>query len=225
MTRVPCRTSKSSGQNFSEFHRFESGKPSRFIPFPAGARITPSSGEALSRPLRQVQEKEVEREVLSKFSTDTPVCHPLYGLGRVQTIEVKEVLGESISLAQIFFPRENLQMMVNIDKETELFRPLIEETQVDAVFEHMRNHEGRVLSRANQRQRANLDKIKSNDIFQLSEVIKELAVMSSKKKLSFKESEMLDRARRVMIEELALVTGGKAETMDELIARACLPSN
>lgn len=162
---------------------------------------------------------------MSKFCTDSPVCHPLYGLGKVQTIEEKEVLGERISLAQIFFPRENLKMMVNIAKETELFRPLIEEEQVDAVFEHMKNHEGQCLSRANQRQRMNLDKIKSNDIFQLSEVIKDLAVMSSKKKLSFKESEMLERARQVMIEEFALVTGGKAETMDELIARACLPSN
>ena len=162
---------------------------------------------------------------LSKFSQDSPVCHPLYGLGKVQTIEEKEVLGETISLAQIFFPRENLKMMVNIDKETELFRAPIEEEQVDAVFEHMKNHEGRYPSRANQRQRMNLDKIKSNDIFQLTEVIKDLEVMSSKKKLSFKESEMLERARTVLIEELAIVTGRKSETMDELIARACLPSN
>jgi len=162
---------------------------------------------------------------LSKFSLDSPVCHPLYGLGTVEIIEKKEVLGETISLAQIFFPRENLKMMVNIDKETELFRAPIEERQVDAVFEHMKNHEGQYPSRANQRQRINLDKIKSNDIFQLTEVIKDLVVMSSKKKLSFKESEMLERARTVLVEELSTVTGRKSETMDELIARACLPSN
>jgi CarD family transcriptional regulator, regulator of rRNA transcription len=149
----------------------------------------------------------------------------MYGLGTVKSIEEKTVLGETISLAQIFFPRENMKMMVNIHKETELFRPLIEEQQVDAIFEHMKNHEGRFPSRANQRQRMNLDKIKSNDIFQLGEVIKDLHVMSLKKKLSFKESEMLERARQVMIEELTLVTGRKSETLDESIARACLSSN
>lgn len=149
----------------------------------------------------------------------------MYGLGTVETIEEKEVLGERISLAQIYFPRENMKMMVNVDKETELFRPLIEEEQVDAVFEHMKNHEGRFPSRANQRQRINMDKIKSNDIFQLGEVIKDLHVMSTKKKLSFKESEMLERARQVMIEELTMVTGRKSETLDELIARACLSIN
>ncbi len=162
---------------------------------------------------------------MSKFVLDTPVCHPMYGLGTVQTIEQKELLGETISLAKIFFPRENMQMMVNIDKETELFRPLIEEEQVDAVFEHMKNHEGSFPSRANQRQRMHMDKIKSNDIFQLSEVIKDLHVMSTKKKLSFKETEMFERARQVMIEELTVVTGRKSEALDELIARACLSTN
>jgi len=149
----------------------------------------------------------------------------MYGLGTVEEIEEKTVLGEKISLARIVFPRENLKMMVNIDKETELFRPLIEEGQVDAVFEHMKQHEGRSPSRANQRQRMNMDKIKSNDIFQLSEVIKDLHVMSTKKKLSFKESEMLERARQVLLEELTTVTGRKQETLDELIARACLSTN
>lgn len=162
---------------------------------------------------------------MSKFALDTPVCHPMYGLGTVQTIENKEVLGETISLAQIFFPRENMKMMVNINKQTELFRPLIEEEQVDAVFEHMKNHEGSFPSRANQRQKMHMDKIKSNDIFQLCEVIKDLHVMSTKKKLSFKETEMLDRARQVMIEELSVVTGRKTETLGELIARACLSTN
>lgn len=149
----------------------------------------------------------------------------MYGLGTVQTIENKEVLGETISLAQIFFPRENMKMMVNINKQTELFRPLIEEEQVDAIFEHMKNHEGSFPSRANQRQKMHMDKIKSNDIFQLCEVIKDLHVMSTKKKLSFKETEMLERARQVMIEELSVVTGRKTETLGELIARACLSTN
>lgn len=149
----------------------------------------------------------------------------MYGLGTVTEIEEKELLGEKISLAQIFFPRENMKMMVNIDKETELFRPLVEEEQVEAIFEHMKNHEGKSPSRANQRQRMNLDKIKSNDIFQLSEVIKDLHVMSTKKKLSFRESEMLERAREVLIEELTTVTGRKSESLGESIARACLSTN
>ena len=149
----------------------------------------------------------------------------MYGLGTVTEIEEKELLGQKISLAKIFFPRENMKMQVNIDKETDLFRPLVEEEQVDAIFEHMKNHEGKSPSRANQRQRMNLEKIKSNDIFQLSEVIKDLHVMSTKKKLSFRESEMLDRARQVLIEELTTVTGRKSESLDERIARACLSTN
>lgn len=160
-----------------------------------------------------------------KFDSDTPVCHPLYGLGQVKNVEEKTVLGEKISIAQIFFPHENLELMVNINKGTDLFRPLIEKEKVDAVFEHLESHELDGPNRANQRQRANLEKIKSNDIFLLCEVIKDLATISRKKKLSFKESEMYERAKRVLIEELALVTGGKSETIDERIARACLANN
>ena len=146
----------------------------------------------------------------------------MYGLGTVKSIEEKTVLGETISLAQIFFPRENMQMMVNVNKETELFRPLVAEDKVDGIFEHMKQHESKGPSRANQRQRANLEKIKSNDILQLGEVIKDLHVLSTKKKLSFRENEMLERARQVLIEELTLVTGRKSESLDEQIARACV---
>ena len=95
-----------------------------------------------------------------KFSSSTPVCHPLYGLGQVKNIEEKTVLGEKISIAQIFFPHENLELMVNVNKGTDLFRPLIEADKVDDVFEHLAAHSEPGPSRANQRQRANLEKIK-----------------------------------------------------------------
>lgn len=162
---------------------------------------------------------------MRKFDCDSPVCHPMYGLGTVQTIEEKTVLGEKISLAQIFFPHENLKMMVNVDKETELFRPLIEKDKVGEVFEFLETHEVEVLSRANQRQRMHLEKIKSNNIFSLCEVIKDLALMSQRKKLSFKEAEMYERAKRVLVDELALVTGGQKEALDEKVLAACISAN
>ena len=158
---------------------------------------------------------------MSKFDSDSPVCHPLYGLGTVQTIEEKTVLGEKISLAQIFFPHENLKMMVNVAKQSELFRPVISEEEVGEVFEFLETHEVENMTRANQRQRMHLEKIKSNNIFRLCEVIKDLALMSQRKKLSFKEAEMYERAKRVLVEELALVTGKQKEALDEKVLAAC----
>lgn len=166
-----------------------------------------------------------ETKTLSKFANDTPVCHPLYGLGTVQTVEEKVVLGETIALAQIFFPNENLKMMVNVAKDSELFRPVISRDEVDEVFQYLETHEVESLSRANQRQRLHLEKIKSNNIYRLCEVIKDLALMSQRKKLSFKEAEMYERAKRVLVEELALVTGGPKEAMDEKVLAACFSAN
>ena len=162
---------------------------------------------------------------MSKFDQDSPVCHPLYGLGTVQTVEEKTVLGEKISLAQIFFPHENLKMMVNVAKQTELFRPVISMDEVGEVFDFLSTHEVEVLTRANQRQRLHLEKIKSNNIFSLCEVIKDLALMSQRKKLSFKEAEMYERAKRVLVDELALVTGGQKEALDEKVLAACISAN
>ena len=135
------------------------------------------------------------------------------------------MLGEKISLAQIFFPHENLKMMVNVAKQTELFRPVISMDEVGEVFDFLSTHEVEVLTRANQRQRLHLEKIKSNNIFRLCEVIKDLALMSQKKKLSFKESEMYERAKRVLVEELALVTGSQKEALDEKVLAACFSAN
>lgn len=162
---------------------------------------------------------------MKKFIHDTPVCHPLYGLGTVQEIEETTVLGETISLARVFFPHENLQMMVNIAKDSELFRPVISKEEVGEVFEFLETHEVESVSRANQRQRVHLEKIKSNDIFQLCAVIKDLALMSQRKKLSFKESEMYERAKRVLVEELSLVTGGTQDALGEKVVAACFSEN
>ena len=160
---------------------------------------------------------------LNKFTSDQPLVHPMYGLGTVESIDEQEVLGEKISLAEIVFPQENMKIKVNVNKETDLFRELISPNDIDKIFEHMIAHEGVGPARANQRQRMNLDKIKSNDIFLLSEVIKNLSLVSHKKKLSFKESEMFERAKRVMIEEMVTVSDAKPEAIHERITRACLP--
>jgi CarD family transcriptional regulator len=71
----------------------------------------------------------------------------------------------------------------------------------------------------NQRHRVNMHKIKSGDIYEGAEVIRDLMRINNKKKLGMTEKNMLDNARQILISEVELVKGILQEQAAELIDR------
>lgn len=150
------------------------------------------------------------------------VSHPLYGLGTVESIETKEVLDHRCDYAVVFFPEEGLRMMVRADGENELIRPVVKPERVKEVLTSLRDFSGEGPARANWRQRVNLAKLKSNDIFQTAEVVKNLfLVKQRRRKLNAKEEAMFERAWRVLLDELELASGSSREDLSLKLEEAC----
>jgi CarD family transcriptional regulator len=74
------------------------------------------------------------------------------------------------------------------------------------------------------RYRENSDKMKSGKICDVIDVLKSLARVNTQKSLSFREKKMFDRAKRLLIMELAAVMGSSEENMEKLIDDALLQS-
>ena len=69
----------------------------------------------------------------------------------------------------------------------------------------------------NHRYRINLEKIKSGSIFEVAEVVRNLASRDRQKGLSTGEKKMLENARRILLSELVLAKNVAENQMEEIL--------
>jgi CarD family transcriptional regulator len=101
--------------------------------------------------------------------------------------------------------------------ETIGLRGVVDEGTVQEVLHLMRSQKESDTTNWNRRYRANLDKMKSGDIYEVADVVRSLMLRDDEKGLSTGERKMLDNAKQILISELVLVKGMKEEQAFELI--------
>lgn len=155
------------------------------------------------------------------YSVGSKVIHALHGLGTVETIEEKDILGQIARFSVISFQNDRLKIMVNVDQRNNMIRPLTEASDVPKIMEYMSSFSCEMPSKSAERYAINLRKVKSADVFQLAEVVKDLMDLSRVKKLSPKELAMLKQARGILSSEMSQVLSKSAEEMELSIDNAC----
>lgn len=143
------------------------------------------------------------------FQIGDKIFYPMYGAGIVESIEEKEILGETQFYYVLNMTLRKLQVMIptknaaNLDIREAVGIDILE--NVLATFHH---GQPKVTDDTHKvRQRINTDKMKSGDIFEGAEVIRDLTYLSKSKKLGMEDKMMLDNARQMLISELVLVKG------------------
>jgi len=152
------------------------------------------------------------------FKVGDRVVYPMHGAGVIESIEEKEILGERKRYYVMRLPVGDMKVMIPINNvEGVGLRGVIKEQQVDQVVEVLRSNKTKMSSNWNRRYRANLEKIKSGNIFEVAEVVRNLASREKEKGLSTGERKMLDSARQILLSELVLAKG-----IEEAQARSIL---
>ncbi|MBO2522015.1 MAG: CarD family transcriptional regulator [Clostridia bacterium] len=146
----------------------------------------------------------------------------MHGAGIIEAIEEKEVLGERQKYYVMKLPIGDMKVMIPTDSVAELgLRQVIDEESVEKVYEILRGEQTAMSQNWNRRYRANMEKIKSGDIFEVAEVVRNLAIRDREKGLSTGERKMLDNARQILISELVLAQDTTEEqvesTLNELL--------
>jgi CarD family transcriptional regulator len=153
------------------------------------------------------------------FQIGDKIFYPLYGAGIVEAIEEKEILGEKEFYYILNMTLRKLQVMIPIRKTDNLdIRDVVDADILEDVLSQF--HQGEPVPTVNpykQRQRINKDKMKSGDIFEGVEVIRDLMHLNKKKALGTEDKNMLDHARQMLISELVLVKGLDPGQAAELI--------
>jgi CarD family transcriptional regulator len=98
--------------------------------------------------------------------------------------------------------------MVPADNTDEVgLREVINDEEVEEVFAVLRKKEARMPTNWSRRFKNHVEKLKSGDIYQVAEVVRNLSLREKDKGLSAGEKRMLARARQILVSELTFALG------------------
>jgi CarD family transcriptional regulator len=143
--------------------------------------------------------------------------HPRHGAAVVEDVVERDTLGERRSYLKLCLPH-GLTLMVPVDNTDEVgLRRVASRKEVEKVFDLLGEEESRMSEIWSQRYKANLAKLTSGDIYQVSEVVRHLSLRVKEKGLSVADMRMLAKAREMLISELTFVIDSTAERAEEML--------
>ena len=137
------------------------------------------------------------------YEVGDKVVYPHHGAGKILRKEMKEVLGQRREYLTIQILYNEMTVMVpteNADRAG--LRKVIGEETVDEVLAVLRDDGTQMPKNWNRRFKHNRDKIKTGDIFELAEVVRNLSIRDLDKGLSTGEKQMFGRAKKILASEL-----------------------
>jgi CarD family transcriptional regulator len=152
------------------------------------------------------------------------VVYPHHGAGQVVKKEEKNILGEAREYLTIKILHNDMTVMVPCQNAGKAgLRRVIDEETVKKVLAVLTDDCSEMPKNWNRRFKHNRDKIKTGDIYELAEVVRNLAVREQEKGLSTGEKQMYTRAKKILASELMYaleMTEPEAEVhLDDLLAR------
>src|SRR5437762_10323818 len=155
------------------------------------------------------------------FEVGDKVIYPNHGLGIVERIEEKTILGTTCGFYHLRIVANDTTVLVPVsnvdgvglrraigDEEVERLFGLLGDGQID----NHQNWKGRFKD--------NSDKMRSGSIYEVADVLKSLTFLAKSKSLSFREKRMLDRAKFLIISEVSEVMRESAPAIEARVDRA-----
>ena len=102
----------------------------------------------------------------------------------------------------------DLTLKVPVDSTADVgIREVINDEEVEEVFAVLRKKDVRMPTNWSRRYKNHVEKLKSGDIYQVAEVVRNLSNRDKDKGLSAGEKRMLNRARQILVSELTFAIG------------------
>ena len=149
------------------------------------------------------------------------VVYPNHGAGCVAGVEEKTILGEVRRYYVVYLPDTELTVSIPADGESEL-RPCAGEEGVAEALAILGTGATDMPSNWNHRLKHNREKIRSGEISQVAEVVRNLSLYGAENGLSTGERNMLIKARQILASELALARNIEVAKAEELVDGALL---
>ena len=151
------------------------------------------------------------------YNVGDKIVYPMHGAGVIDSIEEKEVLGEKQSYYILKMPGEVKVMVPISTAEQHGIRNVIDKAEAEKVINVLEQDETEMEKNWNKRYRDNMDKMKSGNIYEIADVVRNLSFKQKEKGLSTGEKKMLHNAKQILVSELVLAEHATQDEVEELV--------
>jgi len=155
------------------------------------------------------------------FQIGDKVIYPNHGLGVVEKVEEKTILGTTTGFFHLRIIANETTVLVpvaNVDNVG--LRRAITDEEVERLFTLL--SDGKIDNHQNWKGRFkdNSDKMRTGSIYDMCDVLKSLTFLAKSKSLSFREKRMLDRAKSLIVSEVSEVMRLSPASIEDRVNQA-----
>jgi CarD family transcriptional regulator len=162
------------------------------------------------------------------FAVGDKVVYPHHGAAIIEGKEKRVFDNKKTDYFVLRITYGDLKVSIPVDKAEEIgLRDVINDEEVEEVFAVLRKKEARMPTNWSRRFKNHVEKLKSGDIYQVAEVVRNLSLREADKGLSAGEKRMLARARQILVSELTFALNVEEEVaevrLDDVLAGRDVP--
>ena len=151
------------------------------------------------------------------FKVGDKIVYPMHGAGVIETIEERAVMNEKQAYYIIKMPGE-VKVMVPTAKAEEIgVRNIIDEETAGKVINVLEQDCTEMSMKWNKRYRDNVEKMKSGNVFEVADIVRNLSFKQKEKGLSTTEKKMLINAKQILVSELMLAQSKQKDEIESII--------
>jgi len=155
------------------------------------------------------------------FHIGDKVVYPNHGVGIIEQISSRTIGASVEKFYLLKIKASSLKVMIPFNNVNSVgLRRVVRNGEIQKILEYLTD--GECLSNADWKYRfkENSDRMRTGSLLEVASVLKSLLMLNQSKPLSFREKKMLERARYLLVSELAMAKNCEETQIEELLTKA-----
>jgi CarD family transcriptional regulator len=157
----------------------------------------------------------------SAFHIGDKVVYPNHGVGTIEQISSRTIGATVEKFYLLNIKSSSLKVMVPFHNVgTVGLRRVVRNGEVQRILDYLTQGECANSADWKDRFKENSDKMRTGSLLEVAAVLKSLLVLAQSKPLSFREKKMLERARYLLVSELAMAKSWEEIQVEQMLSKA-----
>jgi len=155
------------------------------------------------------------------FHIGDKVVYPNHGVGIIEQISSRTIGASVEKFYLLKIKASSLKVMVPFNNVNSVgLRRVVRNGEIQKILEYLTD--GECLSNADWKYRfkENSERMRTGSLLEVASVLKSMLMLNQSKPLSFREKKMLERARYLLVSELAMAKNCEESQIEDLLTKA-----
>jgi CarD family transcriptional regulator len=160
------------------------------------------------------------------FHIGDKVVYPNHGVGIIEQISSRTMGATVEKFYQLKIPASSLKVMVPFANAGSVgMRPVVRNGEVEKIVDYLASGECVNAADWKGRFKENSDRMRTGSLPDVAAVLKSLLILGQTKSLSYREKKMLERARYLLVSEIAISRNCAESVIEEALNKALTKCN